>query len=347
MTSRAALVTRAAITGPGRIGLQTGPAPRPGPGDLVIQPDAVGICGTDIELLDGTMTYLTSGFSSYPIVPGHEWTGRVIAAGDAVSGFAAGDRVVGECPVGCGSCERCAAGSQHLCPDRTETGIARRDGALATQLVFPSRAAHRVPGSVAAADAALIEPLAVACKAVRSTGQRPGEPLAVVGAGTIGLLCALAARAAGSAEVTVIESQPSRRDYASTLGFTVLRPGSRRHRFPRVIEASGAASGISAALARCTPGGAVVLLGLTGLRSTPVDTDAIVVGDLTVRGSLGSPGVWAEAIGLVASGQVKPSMLVSHEFPLARAAEAFAMAGRHNAGVRKILIHPSPGGLDG
>jgi L-iditol 2-dehydrogenase len=346
MTSRAPLVTRAAITGPGRIELQAVSAPRPAPGDLVIQPDAVGICGTDIELLDGTMAYLTSGFSTYPIVPGHEWTGRVIEAGDAVSGFAVGDRVVGECPVGCGSCERCAAGSHHLCPGRTETGIARRDGALATQLVFPSRAAHRVPGDVAAADAALIEPLAVACKAVHSTGQRDDEPLAVVGAGTIGLLCALAARAAGSI-VTVIESQPSRRDYAAALGFTVLRPDEGRRQFRRVIEASGAASGISGALARCTPGGAVILLGLTGLRSTPVDTDAIVVGDLTVRGSLGSPGVWPEAIGLVASGQVKPSMLVSHEFPLARAAEAFAMAGRHSAGARKVLIHPSPGGPDG
>ncbi|HZC73713.1 MAG TPA: alcohol dehydrogenase catalytic domain-containing protein [Jatrophihabitans sp.] len=344
----APLITRAAITGPGRIELEAEPtAPRPGPHDLVIEPDAVGICGTDIELFRGTMAYLTSGFAAYPLVPGHEWTGRVIEVGSAVRGFAVGDRVVGECPIGCGTCERCVAGSYHLCPHRTETGIARRDGALATRLVFPGRAAHRVPDHVAATDAALIEPLSVAYRGVQSLGEGIDRPLVVVGGGTIGLLCALVARAAGNLDVTVVDAEPSRRDYAASHGFPVHAPDERGRRHPCVIDASGAAGGVSGALARCATAGVVVLLGLTGAASTPIDTDGIVLGELTVRGSLGSVGVWPQVIDLVADGRVKPSALVSHEFPLAQAAEAFAMASCHDAGVRKVLIHPALEGRDG
>jgi L-iditol 2-dehydrogenase len=341
MTADAPRATRAVITAPGRIELQAGPAPGPSPLDLVIRPDAVGICGTDVELLDGTMPYLNSGFSLYPLVPGHEWTGRVIEVGDAVDNFSVGDRVVGECSVGCCSCEQCLAGSHHLCPQRTETGIAGRDGALASLLLFPSSAAHRVPDNVTAADAALIEPLAVAYRGVRSISERPEPSLAVVGAGTIGLLCALVARALGNPNVTIFETQPGRRDFAATLGFTVNGAGDGRRSFPRVIEASGTASGVRSALAICAAGGGVVLLGLTGSPCIEIDIDGIVIGDLTVRGSLGSAGVWPQVIDLVASEQLRPSTLVSDEFALEQVVEAFATAAHPNAGTRKVLVRPS------
>ncbi|OLT14667.1 hypothetical protein BJF78_17695 [Pseudonocardia sp. CNS-139] len=157
----------AVLTGPGALELRAVPRPEPGPGDLLVHPDAVGVCGTDLELFSGAMTYLASGFTAYPIVPGHEWTGVVAAVGAGVTGFAAGDRVVGECAIGCGVCPRCAAGSHHLCPDRTETGIARRAGGMAGHLVFPAASAHRLPAGADPADAALVEPLSVAYRAVR------------------------------------------------------------------------------------------------------------------------------------------------------------------------------------
>lgn len=330
---------RLVITGPGRLELTGVAIPEPGPDDLVVRPGAVGICGTDLELFDGSMAYLASGLAGYPIVPGHEWTGVVTGVGQRVVGFTVGDRVVGECSVGCGSCPRCMAGSYHLCPNRTETGIAGRPGALANTLVFPSTAAHRVPETVAATDAALIEPLAVAYRGVRRADVAAGETLTVVGAGPIGLLCALIARALGVTDVQLLEVDPARRQFAAELGFTVAQ--THIEKAARVIEASGNARGVSTALETCLDGGVVVLLGLTGSGQVPVDLDDVVVRDLDVRGSLGSPGVWPEVIDLVADGQVRPSVLVSHEFPLDDVTAAFDLARRREPGVRKIIVHPN------
>ena len=329
----------AVLTGPGALEVRAAPAPAPGPHDLVIRPDAVGICGTDLELLAGSMTYLASGLAGYPIVPGHEWTGLVAATGAEVTGFAVGDRVVGEVPIGCGSCAQCTSGRYHVCPNRTETGIAGRPGAMASTLVFPAASAHLLPDGIDAADAALVEPLSVAYRGVARAGVQPGEPLAVVGAGTIGMLAALTAQALGIADVRLVEVDPDRRRFAAELGLHVS--AALDERVPRVVEASGTAGGIAAALETCLDGGSVVLLGLTGAPATPVDLDRVVVRDLTVQGSLGSPGVWPEVVALVASGQVRPSVLVSHRFGLADAAAAYALAASREPGVRKVLVLPN------
>jgi L-iditol 2-dehydrogenase len=330
---------RAVIRGAGILEVEDAPQRSPGSGELLVAPDAVGICGTDLELLAGTMAYLANGMASYPIVPGHEWTGIVVGVGGGVTSFAEGDRVVGECTVSCGVCARCQrADMYHLCPNRTETGILRRDGALATRLVFPARAAHRVPSHVDARDAALIEPLAVSMRGVRRTGARSGDPLGIVGAGTIGMLCALTARALGIGPVEIVERDEHRRAFARSLGFAAsARPSAR---LPHVVEAAGSPAGAAAAVSMTAEGGVVGLLGLTGADTVPVDLDAVVIRDLTVVGSLGSPSIWPEAIELVASGQVSPSVLVSHEFALEDLASAFAVAGSRAAGVRKVLARP-------
>jgi L-iditol 2-dehydrogenase len=312
--------------------------PEPGPDDLLIAPDAVGICGTDIELLDGTMAYLRSGLASFPLVPGHEWTGVVTALGSQVRGFAVGQRVVGECTIGCGSCWRCASGDNHLCPNRTETGLFGQSGALTTSLVYPARTAHRVPDGVSAADAALIEPLAVAYRALSllPTGT---SALGIIGAGTIGLLCALTARALGIQQIQVVEIDPDRQRFARSMGFTVDSPPTER--CPTVIEASGNPAGIARAIDFCRDGGSVVLLGLTGKPAVPIDVDRVVVGDITLRGSLGSAGVWPAVIDLVARGMIQPSQLVSHHFALDEAGAAFDLTKRRQPGVRRILLHPN------
>src|SRR3954449_5858392 len=137
------------------------PDPVPGEGQLLIAPTGVGICGTDIEIFDGSLAYFRMGIATYPIVPGHEWTGTVVDVGKDVVGFEAGDRVVGEVAIGCGVCVRCRAGRRHLCARRTETGIVHMDGAMASLLRFPAAYAHRVDFE----GAALVEPTSVALHA--------------------------------------------------------------------------------------------------------------------------------------------------------------------------------------
>ncbi len=328
---------QAVLSGPGRLELQEADVPRPGPDDLIVEPDAVGICGTDLELFSGSMAYLSTGFASYPMVPGHEWTGTVTELGDGVRGFSVGDRVVGECSVGCGHCARCRAGTYHLCRARTETGIAGRAGALTTAMAFPSTSAHKLPSTVAAADAVFVEPLAVACRALSRLGTAPGQTTGIVGAGTLGLLCAMAGRATGLDEVRFFETDPVRRDFAMGLGFDAGRPGDR---FDAVIEASGTEAGVTVATEACDDGGTVVLLGLTGAESVNVHVDGVVVRDLTLRGSLGSPHTWPQAVALIAAGAVAPSCLVSHEYTLDEVADAYELAAQRRSGVRKIVIRP-------
>ena len=192
------------------------PDPAPGEGELLIEPTAVGICGTDIEVFDGSLAYFRMGIAAYPIVPGHEWTGTVVDVGTGVVGFAPGDRVVGEVAIGCGVCVRCLAGRRHLCARRTETGIVHMDGAMATRMVFPAAFAHRVELEPRAG--ALVEPTSVALHAVRR-GRVAGQRVLIVGAGPIGLLAAQCARAEGAISVSVSDTREDRLTLAAALGF--------------------------------------------------------------------------------------------------------------------------------
>jgi 2-desacetyl-2-hydroxyethyl bacteriochlorophyllide A dehydrogenase len=304
--------------------------------EVLIRPEMIGICGTDLELYEGTMAYLVSGFAAYPIVPGHEWTGVVIGRGADVTRIGIGERVVGECSIGCARCARCKSGMYHLCTNRTETGIAGRKGALATHLVAPARSVHRVPQGVAPADAVLIEPLAVAYRAVSRLTLASEAAVAIVGAGTIGLLCALVARDVYHADVTLAEVDPHRLSFAHSLGFAGA--SSLNDSFSSVIEATGSPGGIRGALNAVAEGGSIVVVGLSGLRDVPIDLDGIVVRDVTLYGSLGSPGVWPAVIDLVAAGAVTPGKLISHTVPFHDAEAAFALASGREECVRKVVI---------
>src|SRR3954449_7066993 len=199
-----------------RVEIVEGPVPAPGEGQLLIEPTAVGICGTDIEIFDGSLAYFRMGLAQYPIVPGHEWTGTVLEVGRGVAGYAPGDRVVGEVAIGCGVCVRCLAGRRHLCARRTETGIVHMDGAMASHMVFPAAFTHRVDLEPRAG--ALVEPTSVALHAVRR-GRVVGRRVLVVGAGPIGLLVAQCARAEGATEAVLSDTREDRLTRAAALGF--------------------------------------------------------------------------------------------------------------------------------
>jgi len=326
------------LAGPNLIRVDAVESVPPGPGQLLIAPEAVGICGTDMELLEGTMGYLTTGQSAYPLTPGHEWSGTVIEMGEGVVDFAVGDRVVGEAPIGCGVCALCIVGEYHLCPDRVETGFIRQPGALTERFRYPAKGAHRIPDHVSMQDAALIEPTAVAYRGVRRLMAHGGDRLIVIGGGTIGLLCALTARALGLEDVLVVERQPDRRRFAQGLGLQAAEAATGA--WPLVIEASGSEPGMQSALSATGFGGRLLLIGLCGRPSIPIDIDRIVLKDQTVMGNLSSPGVWPEVIDLVATGRLQPSRLVTHTFALADVGAAFAQLQAHDPDTVKIHILP-------
>jgi threonine dehydrogenase-like Zn-dependent dehydrogenase len=192
-----------------------------------------------------------------------------------------------------------------------------------------------MPSGVPTRDAALVEPTAVAYRGLIQSGAVAGLSLEIVGAGTIGLLVALVARALQVLDVGLVEIDPARAEFAASLGFSVS--ATARRNVPHVVDATGTSAGASIALGACADGGTVALLGL-GASVSAIDLDAVVVRELQLRGSLGSPGVWPEVIDLLAQGRLTPSLLVSHTFPLHEVEAAFELVTRRPAGVRKVLV---------
>ena len=300
------------ITGPGHAEVQDVPAPDAGPGEVVVDVRRAGICGTDVEFFTGEMQYLHDGHAAYPMRIGHEWMGVVSAIGDGVDPVWLGRRVTGDTMLGCGVCRRCRTGFQHVCADRSEIGIRRgRPGALAEQVAVPARALHALPDTVDDAAGALVEPGGNAFRAVQAADLEPGDRVLVTGAGTIGLLCAMFARA-GGADVHLLGRSPRSLDFARSLGFEHVWSDDALPELPwdAVIEASNAPELPAKAVELVEPGKRVVYIGLAGSPSL-LDTRMLVLGDVTAVGILSaSPGLEG-TIRAYAHDQVDPRPLVA------------------------------------
>jgi threonine dehydrogenase-like Zn-dependent dehydrogenase len=311
------------------------PDPVAGPGEVVVAVERCGVCGTDAEFFTGEMTYLHTGEAAYPLRIGHEWAGVVSAVGSDVDSAWLGRRVTGDTMLGCGHCERCVGGRQHLCADRYEIGIRNGwPGALATALPVPVRALHELP--VDAELGALVEPGANAVRAVRAAGS-PGR-LLVLGPGTIGLLCALFAAASG-AEVHLLGVTPASVDFARSLGFPAwTSPPDLR--FDAVIDASNGKDSPARAVELVEPGGRVVFIGIAGEPSV-VDTRSLVLKDATATGVLSGSGGLAGAIEHYATGTVDPRPLVAATVGLEDVADVLA-GRRHPEWGPAPKIHVDP-----
>lgn len=306
------LIRAFVLTAPGAYEVQEVPAPVAAPGEVVVDVERVGVCGTDMEFFTGAMAYLHQGHSTYPMRPGHEWAGRVAAVGEGVDPGWVGRRVMGDTMLGCGDCRRCLRGRRHVCEKRQEVGIrGARDGALAEQLAVPAFSLHALPDSVDAALGALVEPGGNALRAARAAAPRPGDRVLVLGPGTIGLLVAMFLRAAG-AEVHLMGATDASLSFARDLGFRHVWPEDSVPDLPfdAVVDASNADRLPGRAVELVEPSGRVVYIGLASGPSR-IDTRALVLKDVTAVGILsGSPGLEA-TIRAYADGTVDPRPLVA------------------------------------
>jgi threonine dehydrogenase-like Zn-dependent dehydrogenase len=310
------------IRGPGRAGVEDVPDPVAGPGEVVVDVARAGVCGTDMEFFSGHMAYLASGAARYPVRIGHEWCGVVSAIGEGVPRTWLGRRVTGDTMLGCGACERCRSGRQHLCDDRYEIGIRGGwPGALAERLPVPARALVPLPDAVDDVAGALVEPGGNALRAVRAAALAPEERLLVVGPGTIGCLVALMAAAQG-AEVHVLGVTPASLGFARSLGLRAWTadalPGVPFH---AVVDASTGPEVPAFAVERVEPGRRVVFVGLSAGPSR-VDTRHLTLRDLTAVGVLSASGGLAGVVDLYAGGAVDPRPLVAATVALPDAADA-------------------------
>jgi threonine dehydrogenase-like Zn-dependent dehydrogenase len=319
------------ITGPHEAGVQEVPAPIAAPGEVVVDVHRAGVCGTDVEFFTGEMQYLHDGHAAFPMRIGHEWMGAVRAVGEGVPGSWLGRRVTGDTMLGCGTCARCRDGRQHVCQRRTELGIrGGRPGALAEQVAIPARALHALPDDVDDALGALVEPGGNALRAVRGAAVQPGDTALVLGPGTIGLLVAMFARAAGAKVHLMGATEPSLA-FARTLGFEGVWAEDDLPDVPwdAVIDASNASALPALALELVEPGKRVVSIGLAGSPSL-VDTRTIALKDVTVVGVLSASGGLEGTIAAYGSGEVDPRPLIAATIGLQDLATVFA--GQRPAG---------------
>jgi threonine dehydrogenase-like Zn-dependent dehydrogenase len=300
------------ITGPGQACVQEVEPPVARPGEVIVDVGRAGICGTDAELFSGRLQYLRDGLTSYPVRIGHEWMGTVSALGEGVDRRWAGRRVTGDTMLGCGQCRRCRSGYHHVCEVRTELGIrGGRPGALAEQVAVPQAALRELPDQVDDIAGALVEPGGNALRAVRAAQLRRGDRVLVLGPGTIGVLAALFARAAG-AEVHVMGRADRSLPFARTLGLDGVWTDGTLPALPwdAVIDASNAPRLPSRAAQLVEPGKHVVYIGLAPAASR-IDTRELVLKDVTAVGILGASAGLSGAIEAYACGEVDPAPLVA------------------------------------
>lgn len=330
------------LTAPRQWVVEEVPVPLPARGEVVVDVERVGLCGTDVEFFTGEMAYLHSGQASYPMRLGHEWSGRVASVGAGVDSSWVGRRVTGDTMLGDGACRRCRRGHQHVCEHRQEVGIrGGRPGALAERLAVPVSSLHVLPDSVDAELGALVEPGGNAWRAARAARAEAGDRALVLGPGAIGSLVALFLRAAG-AEVHLLGLSGESLEFVRGLGFehAWTRETLPALPFDAVVDASNAAELPALALDLVEPAGRLVCIGLAGSPSM-IDTRTVALKDVTAVGILSaSPGL-EPTIAAYASGEVDPRPLVAATVGLGRVGAV--LAGERPPGAAsgpKIHIDP-------
>jgi L-iditol 2-dehydrogenase len=301
------------------------PVPEPGPGQALIRVQAVGICGSDLHWFGEAG--IGDAKLNQPLILGHEFAG-VIAAGPRK-----GERVAVDPSIPCHACEFCLQGNPNLCEHVRFAGHGLEDGALREFIAWPEECLFPLPKALSQADGVMLEPLGVAIHAVDLAHLRPGMSVGVFGCGPIGLLVLQMARLAGAARVYVTEPLPHRLEAAHRLGGLDWTPGQS---VDVAFEVAGEVQAVEIAFAAIKPGGTVVLAGIPADDRTTFTASVARRKGLTIKMVRRMKFTYPRAIQLVESGKVDVRSLVTHNFPLDQAQQAFTLAQQREG--LKIII---------
>ena len=314
------------------------PDPAPDRGELIVQVGACGICGTDVHVADGEFPP-----TPYPIVPGHEFAGRVVALGGGVPPeWRGGERVAVDPSLFCGHCPACHAGRGNLCANWNAIGDTV-DGAFAEYVKVPAANAYPIPDGVDDQQGALIEPLSCAVHGMRRLGPVVGDNVLVMGAGTMGLLLMQLLNRAGARSVAVVDRKASRLEAATAVGAAAVATDAGalpRDVFGVAVDATGAPAAIEAAFTRLDRGGRLLIFGVTsGDAEVSLSPFRIYNDEITVLGSMAVLNSFGAAADLMAAGTIATGPLLSPPVALDRFAGALE-------GVRRgegIKLQVAPG----
>ena len=325
--------------------------PIPGPGEALLRVASVGTCGSDVHYyVEGR---IGDQVVTAPIVMGHEFSAWVAGLGDGVKGLDVGQLVAVEPAIHCGECESCQHGHPNLCPNVRFCGTPPIDGVFGEYTVMPAENCFPLPEGFTADEGAMLEPLGIAIHAVDLAHLKPGETIAVLGAGPIGLLTAAVAKAGGAGEIYMTEPLAHRRQFAlDYVADVALNPddtdvvaeikqltGGRG--VDVAFEAAGAPETPDQSAAMVRPGGKVVLAGIPSDDTTTFTASTIRRKGLTIKLVRRMKHTYPRAIRLVQRGMVDVRSLATHAFPLEQIAEAFELVAAYDDGVLRAIIRVS------
>ncbi len=323
--------------GVGNLELRELDDPTPKRDEVLIEVAAAGICGTDIHIKHD------QAFYTPPVVLGHEYSGKVVEIGEAISSIAIGDRVVSPATAFCGKCHQCKTGHMNRCTanDKRILGTSKANGAFAKYLVVPDYIVHKVPKGLSLEEAALAEPFAcVVHSVIDKTPICPGDVVVVQGPGTMGLMAVQIAKSMGAGKVIVtgVTADEWRFAIAKKIGADmtidvqsesdavgIIASETDGRGADAVIEASGACVACTQALDFVKVAGHVTLLGVRG-QPANIDLDPIITKELTMSGTWGTlPSSWVTTLRLMSSQSVDVSPLITHRLALTEWEKGFEL----------------------
>ena len=323
--------------------------PPAGVGQVLVKVAAAGICMSDVEVLRGTRP---AAYVKYPVIPGHEWCGTVERLGPGGAGFAVGDRVAVEGHNFCRQCAWCRRGETNLCVSYNELGFTL-PGGFAEYVAVRGDLAHPFAATLPFESAAMAEPLACVVHGAHRATVGPGDTVAVVGPGTLGLLAVGWAAVSRPARIVVIGLDRANEALARRMGATDFLtvaddPAARVREMTGaagadvVFEAAGSDSALPLALDLARRGGTVVLYGIAGGgRRTQVEADLFCLKDLHIHGVFAyTTASFEQALRLIESGRLDVAPLVTHTFALGEFQKAFDLLRERREPVVKVILKP-------
>jgi 2-desacetyl-2-hydroxyethyl bacteriochlorophyllide A dehydrogenase len=304
------------IEEPNRVAVKQIADPAPLPGEAVVKVEACGICGTDIHVLRGEFAP-----TRYPIVPGHEFCGEVVAIGGDVSNVKVGDFVAVDPSLFCGRCRQCRAGRFNLCENWNAIGVGSANGASAEFVAVPSANAFQLPADLPRHWGALVEPLSCAVHGLDMVDIRVAEDYLIYGAGTMGLLLAQLAKDSGASRVDMVERNPKRHDLAKRLAADRIAVSADELERPQgwdvVIDATGVVPAIEDGIRRVARGGTFLMFGVANADATATFSPFRIYNDeIKIVGSMAVLHSFERALALLAKGVIDAEAMITNRFKL-------------------------------
>lgn len=336
------------LRGGGALCYETVPDPAPEPGEVAVKVHACSICGSDLHAFHGKHPRLT-----FPRVLGHEFAGEIVALGAGMKKFRVGQRVCCDIDFPCGACGPCRDGRANICEKLRTMGF-DRDGAYADYALVPDFNLYPLPDSVSYDQASAVQVLGISYHAIaHRVKPQPGEKIAVIGAGPIGLGAAMIAQLMG-AEVTITDILGYRIAMAQKLGISSsidASNGGLRDRaleltggqgFDKVVECVGGMQErtVTDAVSMVKRGGQITVIGTFPENKATIPIAYIKDREIDLNFSRGNFKAFAPCLELVGSGKINPDLYISHRFPLSRAEDALKLLEARNVEAHKIVLHP-------